>query len=104
MPCPLPHPPPRAEATPALLGFLDRVAPNGGDRDLDEGVLLGRVAGRAGGTQRLDALLEERGVLLLDGLADLGESALQEELLGALAIDGTPLEAELERLAELLVH
>src|SRR5712692_788574 len=87
-----------------LLRFLDRVAPHRGHGDLYERVLLGRVTGRAGGPQRLDALLEEPGVLLLDGLSDLDKGALEEELLGALAVDRPPLKAERERLAELLMH
>src|SRR3989442_3880430 len=91
-------------ACPASLGLFDRIAPDGGNRDLDEGVLLGSVAGRAGGAQRLDALLEEGGVLLLDRLPDLGEGPLEEELLAALPVDGPPPDAELHPLAHLLRH
>src|SRR5712692_1318494 len=96
--------PPLRLAVRGVLGFLDRVAADDRYGDLDEGVLLGRVTGRAGGPQRLDALLEEPGVLLLDGLSYLNKGALEEELLGALAVDGPPLAAERERLAQLLMH
>src|SRR6266545_2371901 len=79
--------PPPVTSSSLVLGFLDRIAADSRNGDLDEGVLLGRVTGRAGCPQRLDTLPEERGVLLLDGLSHLDKGTLEEELLGTLAVD-----------------
>src|SRR5262249_5219280 len=86
------------------LGLLERIAPNGRHGDLDEGVLLRGMARGASRPQRTDALLEEREVLLLDRLPRRGPRRLEEEVLSARAILRPPLEAQLHRLAQLLLH
>src|SRR5262249_3438259 len=81
------------------LRLLERVAPNGRHGNLDEGVLLRGVARGAPRPQRIDPLLEELEVLLLDRLFHLGQRGLEEEVLCARAILGPPLEPQLHRPA-----
>src|SRR5262245_60836399 len=92
-----------ASQTPGPVGSVREhgVAPHRRDADLDVGMRLRRVAARARRPEGLDALLEDRGVLGFDGVQDLPVGALEEQRVGVLPVLGTPLEPELERLAEL---
>src|SRR5262249_12376402 len=86
------------------LRLLERIAPNSGHGNLDEGVLLRGMARRAPRPQRIDPLLEEREVLLLTRPPHLRQRRLEKEVLRARAILGPPLQPQLQRLAQLLLH
>src|SRR4029450_13942827 len=77
--------------------LLHGIPLGGGQADLDEGVVLGGMAGGTGGPQRLDALLEKRGVLLLDGVDNLGKGAFEEEIVGIGFPGRTALQPEPKR-------
>src|SRR4029450_6754940 len=69
-----------------------------GQADANERMVCGRVAGGAGGADPLEALLEEGGILLADGVEHGRPRGPEEEILGAGAPGGLALEPEAQCL------